>query len=166
MMLINRQSFRQPLSLAARVMVFVGLAIGLSLVLTSSLVLSAVERHFAEQDAGELAVMTEAVANALRNGGDAPARRQEALSNAISGHHGVYFQVRYRRGEVVYATTGADLSQAAAILTPATAIQPDNLQTWHTDGKTFRGVLTQHDIMGRSYSVITAIDMGDRKSVV
>ena len=160
MMLINRQSFRQPLSLAARVMVFVGLAIGLSLVLTSSLVLSAVERHFAEQDAGELAVMTEAVANALRNGGDAPARRQEALSNAISGHHGVYFQVRYRRGEVVYATTGADLSQAAAILTPATAIQPDNLQTWHTDGKTFRGVLTQHDIMGMSYSVITAIDMG------
>ena len=48
---------RQPLSLAARVMVFVALAIGCSLFLIANLVLNAVDRHFAEQDADELAVM-------------------------------------------------------------------------------------------------------------
>ena len=35
-------------------MVFVGMAIGLSLIVIGNLVLNAVERHFAEQDAGEL----------------------------------------------------------------------------------------------------------------
>jgi len=45
---------RRPLSLTARVMVFVALAIGISLVLIGNLVLGAVERHFAEQDADEL----------------------------------------------------------------------------------------------------------------
>ena len=151
---------RQPLSLAARVMIFVGLAIGLSLILIGSLVLNAVERHFAEQDAGELAVMTEAVVKALRNSSNDTARRREALSNAISGHHGVYFQVRNRQGEVVYATPGAELSGATTMLTPAPAIHAANLQTWHEDDKTFRGVLTQNNIMGQIYSVTTAIDIG------
>ena len=82
---------RPPLSLAARVMIFVGLAIGLSLILIGSLLLSAVERHFAEQDAGELAVMTQAVAKTLLNGGNDSAQQSDALANAISGHHGVFF---------------------------------------------------------------------------
>ena len=155
-----RQLFRQALSLAARVMVFVGLAIGLSLVLIGNLVLNAVERHFAEQDAGELAVMTESVVNALQNAGDDPARRHEALSNAISGHHGVYFQVRGPQDEVIYGTPGANLSRAKNILTPVSEIHARNLRTWPENDNTFRGVLTQNDIMGRSYSVTTAIDIG------
>ena len=53
---------RRPLSLTARVMVFVALAIGISLVLIGNLVLGAVERHFAEQDADELVVINQAVA--------------------------------------------------------------------------------------------------------
>ncbi|MFT6491469.1 MAG: two-component system heavy metal sensor histidine kinase CusS [Porticoccus sp.] len=164
MKLINRQPsrqlFRQPFSLATRVMVFVGLAIGLSLFLIGNLVLNAVERHFAEQDAGELLVMTEAVVKALHNGGDDPGRLREALSNAISGHHGVYFQVLDPRGGVVYSTPGGDLPQAAKTLTPVTEIYAGNLQNWHTDGMTLRGVLTQNDVMGRSYSIIAAIDLG------
>ena len=151
---------RQPLSLTARVMVFVGLSIGLSLLLVGNLVLSAVERHFAEQDAAELAVMTEAVVRSLQDARNNPTRLREALSNAISGHHGVYFQVRDRQGVVLYGNPGADLSQAASFLIPVPAINADNLQTWHDDGKTFRGVLKQRDIMGGSYSVTTAIDIG------
>jgi two-component system heavy metal sensor histidine kinase CusS len=164
MKLINRQPFRQlfrqPLSLAIRVMVFVGLAIGLSLFLIGNLVLNAVERHFAEQDAGELVVMTEAVVKALHNGGGDPGRLREALSNAISGHHGVYFQVLDPRGGVVYSTPRGNLSQAAKTLTPVTEIYAGNLQNWHTDGMALRGVLTQNDVMGRSYSIVTAIDLG------
>lgn len=151
---------RQPLSLAARVMVFVGLAIGLSLLLIGNLVLNAVDRHFVEQDAGELAVMTEAVVEALQQGGDSPTRLREALSKAISGHHGVYFQVRDRQGDILYGTPGADLSQVAAVFTPVPAIHAGNLRTWHDDGKTFRGALKKTEIVGRSYSVATAIDIG------
>lgn len=151
---------RQPLSLAARVMVFVGLAIGLSLFLIGNLVLNAVERHFAEQDAGELAVMTEAAVEALRNGGVDSTQRSDALANAISGHHGVFFQVRDARGDTIYGMPGADLSQAADILTPVSAIDADNVQTWQEDDKTFRGVLTQNEVMGRNYLITTAIDMG------
>lgn len=155
-----KRTKRQPLSLAARVMVFVGLTIGPSLILLGSMVLSAVERHFAEQDAGELAVMTETVVKALHNGGDDPMRLQEALSNAISGHHGVYFQVRNGRGELVYSTPEADLSQGTNVLSPTTAIHAGSVQTWQESNKTFRGVLTQKNIVGRSYSVIAAIDIG------
>ena len=151
---------RQPLSLAARVMVFVGLAIGLSLFFIANLVVSAVERHFAEQDAGELVVMTEAVVKALRYGGEERPQLREALSNAVSGHHGVYFQVRDWQGAVVYATPGADLSQAVETLQPVNDIHADKLQSWHEDDRTFRGVLTQNDDRGRSYTVIAAIDMG------
>jgi two-component system heavy metal sensor histidine kinase CusS len=141
-------------------MVFVGLTIGPSLILLGSMVLSAVERHFAEQDAGELAVMTETVVKALDNGGDDPMRLHKALSNAISGHHSVYFQVRNGRGELVYSTPEADLSQGTNVLSPATAIHAGSVQTWQESNKTFRGVLTQKNIVGRSYSVIAAIDIG------
>ncbi|HAN26621.1 MAG TPA: two-component sensor histidine kinase, partial [Haliea salexigens] len=53
-------------------MVFVALAIGCSLFLIGNLVLNAVDRHFAEQDADELAVMSEAVVDALHIGAGDP----------------------------------------------------------------------------------------------
>lgn len=152
-------SDRQPLSLSARMMIFVGLAIGLSLVLIGSLVLYAVERHFAEQDAGELAVMNEAVVEALRNATDDSAELREALSNAVSGHHSVYFQVRDGQGRALYRTPGAELSRATSILTPVSTIRAGNLKTWHQNNRTFRGALTQNQVMGRRYSITTAIDM-------
>ncbi|UZJ46275.1 heavy metal sensor histidine kinase [Marinimicrobium sp. C6131] len=151
---------RQPLSLAARVMVFVGLAIGLSLFLIGNLVLSAIERHFAEQDAGELAVMTEAVVEALQSGGNGSARQTDALANAISGHHGVFFQVRDEQGDAIYSMPGADLSQASDTLFPASEINAGNVQTWQEGDKTFRGVISESEVGGRSYSITTAIDMG------
>ena len=82
---------RRPLSLTTRVMVFVALAIGLSLFMTAHLVQQAVKRHFAEQDADELIVITQAVERALRAGADDIPRLPEVLSHAVSGHHGVYF---------------------------------------------------------------------------
>lgn len=151
---------KQPLSLAARVMVFVGLAIGLSLVLIGNLVLNAVEHHFAEQDAEELVVMNKTVIDSLENSGKGPERLRKALSNAISGHHGVYFQVRDEQGQVVYGMPGADLSKAVNILNPVASINANRLQTWQEGNQTFRGVLTQNNIKSRGYSIITAIDIG------
>jgi len=151
---------RQPLSLAARVMVFVALAIGFSLFLIGSLVLNAVDRHFVEQDADELAVMTEAVVNVLHRGGDDPRGLSVALAGAISGHHGVYFQVVDQAGDVLHSSPGADLSTMAATATPTTVIDANALEIWHDNGRTLRGALTQVDGMGGSYAVTTAIDIG------
>ena len=151
---------RPPLSLAARVMIFVGLAIGLSLILIGSLLLSAVERHFAEQDAGELAVMTQGVAKTLLNGGNDSAQQSDALANAISGHHGVFFQVRKAQGDIIYSMPGANLTQVTDTLAPTSEINVENVQTWQDGDKTFRGVVSDVEVGGRSYSITTAIDMG------
>ena len=152
---------RYPLPLAARVMLFVGLTIGLSFMLIGTLVLNAVEHHFSEQDASELVVMSSAVTNALENAGNQPDRLRAALSNAISGHHGVYFQVRNSNEEILYQTVGAGsgLAQAGRILTPTDVIQPGNLQTWREGTKTYRGVLSQLEVSGQNYTIISAIDM-------
>lgn len=152
---------RYPLPLAARVMLFVGLTIGLSFMLIGTLVLNAVEHHFSEQDASQLVVMSSAVTNALENAGNQPDRLRAALSNAISGHHGVYFQVRNNNEEILYQTVGAGsgLAQAGRILTPTDVIQPGNLQTWREGTKTYRGVLSQLEVSGQNYTIISAIDM-------
>lgn len=148
-----------PLSLKARAMVSVGLAIGFSLVLIGSLVFSAVERHFSEQDAGELAVMTESVIKALENSGSEVLQQREALSNAVSGHHRVYFKVRDESGMTLYSSPGTNLSRTTDALTPVNEIRPDNLQSWEKNGQTFRGILTEKEISGENYQIISAINI-------
>src|SRR5690606_19923315 len=106
----------------------------------------AVERHFVEQDAGELAVMTEAVVEALRNGGDDSTQRINALANAITGHHGVFFEVRDAQGEAIYSMPGADLSQATVTLSPPSEINTANVQTWQEGDKSFRGMISQNEV--------------------
>lgn len=149
---------RRPLSLTARVMVFVALAIGISLVLIGNLVLGAVERHFAEQDADELVVINQAVAQTLQRVDD-PLRLPVALSQAVSGHHGVYFQVWNGRGQLVFATPGADFAQAIVAFSPVKRIHADNLATWHFDGNAYRGVVTRFVSDSREYRIATAIGM-------
>lgn len=149
---------RRPLSLTARVMVFVALAIGISLVLIGNLVLGTVERHFAEQDADELAVINQAVMQVLQSADD-PLRLPEALSHAVSGHHGVYFQVWNSSDQLVFGTSGADFAQTLTTLSPVKQIHADNLTTWHIDGNNYRGGVTQFVEGGREYRIATAIDM-------
>ena len=151
---------QKPLSLAARVMCFVGASVGLSLLLIGNLVLNVVERHFAEQDAEEVAVINKAVIDVLRNNNDSNLQLSKALFGAVSGHHGVYYQVRNQQGKVVFESAGANLSVVKDSLRQVTEISAGDLQVWHADDKTFRGVLTHNTIGGHNYLVITAIDIG------
>jgi len=149
---------RQPLSLTARVMIFVALAIGISMVLIGNLVLNAVERHFTEQDADELNAINHAVIQALQSTDD-PLQQPEALSHAVSGHHGVYFQVFSNRDQLIFSTTGADFEQPVAGLSTVQQIHAGNLNIWHTDGTTYRGVATRFVRGDREYRITMAIDM-------
>ena len=51
------------------------------------------------------------------------------------------------------------LAQAGRILTPTDVILPGNLQTWREGTKTYRGVLSQLEVSGQNYTIISAIDM-------
>jgi two-component system heavy metal sensor histidine kinase CusS len=150
---------QRPLSLATRVMAFVAIAIGLSLLLIGHLVQNAVERHFAEQDADELKVITTSVEQALRVGAVDSSRLTETLSHAVSGHHGVYFQVWDIKGQLIFGPRNTELSQPINNYPPVALIQATNLYRWQADGKTYRGSITQPLIGGEKFSIVAAIDM-------
>ena len=150
---------RRPLSLNSRVMLFVAVAIGLSLLMIGHLVQKEVERHFAEQDADELVVITRAVEKALQTAKDQGLAPEDALARAVSGHHGVYFQVWDDTGRLVYSSVDTGSLLQANTYAPVARIQVDNLYTWQSDGKTYRGTATQARIGGQDYRIIAAIDM-------
>lgn len=158
MMWISRLR-RHPLSLTTRVMVFVALAISLSLLMIGYLVQNTVEHHFAEQDADELVVITKAVERALEDASDDSTQLAETLSSTVSGHLDVYFQVWDQHGQLIYGPLGVALSQPVNTFTPVSSIQAGNLNSWRLDGKTYRGAITQIRVDDQLYRIVTAIDM-------
>lgn len=155
---MNRER-KRPLSLSFRVMLFVMLAIGLSLLLISRLVLSTVERHFIEQDADELRVMVDAINHALAHESSDFSAIPANLSSAISGHHGVFYEVKDDSGTVLFSSAGLDFSSAVSSLSPAASVDVGTLELWTIDNKTYRGVVVSDVINGRAYLITSAIDM-------
>ena len=150
---------QQPLSLTSRVMIFVALTISLSLLLTGKLLQDAVEHHFAEQDADELIVIIHAVKDTLNRADNNHTVLPDSLSNAVSGHHGVYFRVQDQSGSLIYQTPGTDLSHTAETTSPVDVIRTPTLDTWQIGDTMFRGVVTQASVGNRSYQITAAIDM-------
>ncbi|SFG53624.1 hypothetical protein [Neptunomonas qingdaonensis] len=75
----------RPISLTLRVLLFVSLAIGFSLFLTASLVISSVNQHFMQQDAAELQVITQSIENVLMQS------NQTLKSSAVQSNAVQYF---------------------------------------------------------------------------
>jgi two-component system heavy metal sensor histidine kinase CusS len=140
-------------------MLFVAAAIGLTLLMIGHLVQKEVERHFTEQDADELLVITRAVEKALQTAKDQASAPEDALGRAVSGHHGVYFQVWDDAGRLLYSSVNSGSLPQANTFSPVARIQVDNLYTWHAGGNTYRGTATQARIGGQDYRIIAAIDM-------
>ncbi len=149
----------RPLSLSLRVMLFVMAAIGLSLLLMSRLVLSTVERHFVEQDADELSSMVDAVEHALMDVNADYSALPLLLSSAVSGHHGVFYEVQNAQGQLLYRSNALDFSNVIAALTPSQVIDVNATHLWTVAGKTYRGVLAARVVNGERYQIISAIDM-------
>lgn len=140
-------------------MAFVALAIGLSLLLISHLVLNAVEHHFAEQDTDELRVITQSVEQALHNGIVDSSQLTEALSQAVSGHHGVYFQVWDQQGQLIYGPSDIELSQPVKDYASVSLIQTSNLYSWQADGKFYRGSIKKAQVGNQEFRIVAAMDM-------
>ncbi|MBA6412237.1 heavy metal sensor histidine kinase [Parahaliea sp. F7430] len=150
---------RRPLSLTTRVTVFVALAIGLSLLFISHLILNAVHHHFAEQDAEELQVMTKAIQRVLLANLEDSTDLAEALSKAISGHHGVYFEVQNQAGKILYTSFDGGVSTQAVVSADASTIDPAKLLSWRMNDTTLRGAVSHITVAGQDFRVTTAIDM-------
>ncbi len=150
-----------PRSLTLRMMVFVALTIGVSMLLISQLVLKAVERHFAEQDADELRVMTETIYQRLQEfsvqeGSGMP---PVVLARAVSGHHGVYYRVQSDTGDILYISPGADFSALDSFPAVQDKIDTNNLVGWQSENKSYRGASVFKRVGTKSYLISTAMDM-------
>lgn len=141
-------------------MLFVMLAIGLSLLLISRLVLSTVERHFVEQDMDELRVMVDAIEHVLEIDDSGISPNTSSLSSAISGHHGVYYEVQDELGVVLFSSAGLDFSATFSSDSPTATVNADALEHWEINGTTYRGVIITTEINGTDYQITSAIDMG------
>ncbi|TSP14818.1 MULTISPECIES: Cu(+)/Ag(+) sensor histidine kinase [Cupriavidus] len=156
---------RRPASLALRVTALVGIATTLVFLAFSWLIVRALEHHFAEQDAGELRAVADAVVKPLRDAGmnadDGSLRRR--LAGAVAGHHGVFYYVANTEGTTVYASGGPKLSSLVASKSPTETINTRKLATWQEQGKSYRGAVLRVDGgAGRNadrYTVAVAMDI-------
>lgn len=148
----------QRISLTTRVILFVALAISMSLLLISQLVQSSIERHFKEQDAEEMQVMTDAVKGViLKSAGDSIQLSAE-LPRAISGHHGVFYQVSDQSGHILYQSPGVDLASPFNEFRPTKEVDISKLHTWKTSAKSYLGTLVETTVADQNYRIVTAID--------
>jgi two-component system heavy metal sensor histidine kinase CusS len=149
----------RPISLTLRVLLFVSIAIGLSLFLTASLVMTSVKQHFIEQDSAELRVITQSIVSVLKQSNDRT-QLQNALSHAVSGHHSVYYQVESNQTSLLYHSNNTDFTQTTESLKPSQSFDIDSLRTWKSDGKSYRGAITTASENGVIYRITAAVDMG------
>ena len=149
----------RPLSLNNRVMLFVALAISLNLITIGHLVQESVEQHFAEQDADELVVISRAVEKALEKAVLSGRYAVDTLPHAVSGHHGVYYQVWDESYALVYRSDEAVFPSRAAFNNPVKVIKANNLVSWNIDEKIYRGAMTEVNIDGQDYLIAAAINM-------
>lgn len=150
---------RRPLSLNNRVMLFIAIAITFSLMLFGYLVLNAVERHFEEQDSGELVVITHAVEAALEKASKEGMVPEHALAKAVTGHHGVYFQVWNENNHLIYGSADFQSPEHLPTLATLNSIHAGNLYKWEINETTYRGAITETQIGDYQYRVVAAIDM-------
>ena len=85
----------RPVSLALRLIGFIGLSISLIFLGFGWLIERAIAQHFAQQDAEELEVITASIQHVLRTTpmGSTHMQLANQLAGAVQGHHGMYYLV-------------------------------------------------------------------------
>ena len=128
---------RQPISLALRVTVLVGLSTTLLLLAFAWGVERSIELHFARMDLDSLASTWRGVAAALALRD--PAQRQHRLRDAVGDRHDLVLRVRDADGRLLFASPGPTLPAAGAHAGRAPEL--DALQLWQAGGRSWRGVV-------------------------
>lgn len=145
-------------SLTARVTLFVALAIGISLVLIVQLVQSAVHRHFVDQDAEELQEMTTTITLVLSENVGERNALVEALSRAITGYQGVFFEVRAQDDAIIYSSFAGDLSALVLAEGSGGHAHDAHVVTAEVGNTTFRAASRVVTVAGQQFRISTALD--------
>lgn len=154
---------RRPASLALRVTALVGIAITAVFLFFNWVIVRSLEQHFSQMDAEELDVVANAVVRALRevHAGADP----QALSRAVSGHHGVHYYIADAAGKTLYAgAEGPDLSRFVASHRPIDLPNEKEMTIWREGDAFYRGATFRldgrPDLGSASYTVAIAMDIG------
>lgn len=150
---------RRPMSLGIRVMIFVAVAICVCLVLVRHLLISSIDHHFIQQDAEELAVVVHSIEEVLQQISGPSIEDERNLALAVSGHHGVYYQVSVGDQPPFYSNSPLDFVAVAKQAPVSEQFNQNDIQHWQVDGKMYRGLVTIIQAPEAKYRVISAIDM-------
>lgn len=134
---------RRPISLALRLTVSIALTITLVFLALGWLIEGSLEHHFAMQDAEELGGVVHSIEQVLTTLPKDATRDDitHRLSDAVKGHHGMYYQVQDASGHILFATPGPNLNVIAAKLAASLDIEAGHLHTWQEQGRSYRGTL-------------------------
>jgi len=157
--MLSKLKKQLPLSLTLRVIMFVALTVVVCLSLMAGLINSSIDHHFQQQDAGELEVIIKAIESNLNAEFTTDNQLSDQLKRAVSGHHGVYYDVRNSDGELIYKNSEFNFIAVSRDAPVATQFTDENIQLWHIEGQTFRGLVTTLIVADTTYQVITAINM-------
>jgi two-component system heavy metal sensor histidine kinase CusS len=140
-------------------MSFAGFAIVACLLLSGFFVIKSVGQHFIEQDYDELKIIIETVEQRLDNINGNINQAPDVLSQAVSGHHGVYFQVETPPGTHLFHSNGAEFFSKITPTQPSKVIDKSNLASWEIDSEIYRGLAVDLTIEGTQYRIMSAMDM-------
>ena len=147
------------MSITFRVVLFVAITAIFSLSVIGTLIYSSIDHHFIQQDIGELKVINHSIETTLSQQHNTNLPLANALSKAVAGHHGVYFQVNSQAGELIYSNSPRGFSQLNIPLPTTIGFNSENI-TKHSIGKSiYRVLVTNYRSQQANYKITAAIDM-------
>ena len=146
-------------SITFRVVLFVAITAVFSLSVIGTLIHSSIDHHFTQQDIGELKVINHSIETTLSQQHNTNLPLANALSKAVAGHHGVYFQVNSHAGELIYSNSPRDFSELNISLPTTFGFNSENI-TKHSIGKfIYRVLVNNYSNQQANYKITVAIDM-------
>ncbi|WP_426369967.1 heavy metal sensor histidine kinase [Pseudocolwellia sp. HL-MZ7] len=149
----------RPMSLTMRVMLFVAITVIACLALVASLINNSIEHHFIQQDSAELNVITQSITAVLNQQHESSEQLKIALSKAISGHHGVYYQVNTEQGQLIYQSSGRDFRGLRIHASTSVGLNNGKIVKWKKDTYRYHALVSDIKTSQQLYKVTTALDM-------
>jgi two-component system heavy metal sensor histidine kinase CusS len=149
----------RPLSLTMRVVLFVAVTVIACLTLVAFLINSSIKHHFFQQDSSELHVINQSIEFVLTQQYKSNLKLKNELSNAVAGHHGVYYQVNTAKGDLIFQSSERDFSDFAMSAKASTGFNSNNIISWQNGTHTYRALVNNLSTGQQQYKITTAIDM-------
>lgn len=143
--------------LTVRVLLFVALVIGISLSVSSVLIINSVRHHFAEQDASALARVAGTISQELMDGNINPSAPQ--LSAPAYSQAGVLVHVETQAGQIIYHSGREAFIPEDIAATITHTISQDSLSLWQANGITYRGATLPVSSQQGDVQITVAMDM-------